>query len=179
MPRLPRKRVGNTPSDVEWNALVDFLASLMPSACADMIVNHGPHGTTYKPKTSGGASGRANFYKLDSVQDKYLTCHSWDNVTEGAEDVYVLKPYDLWTTAITMYVECGVTYTITYAAGADSLNMERTITDVTNTEREIVLPRWREDLIIGAIPASTGITAADGSEISLLMVGPFRQWGNL
>lgn len=50
MPRLPRKFQGSDSRTTEWNAAVDYMASLTPMNSKDMLTDHTVHGVFRKPK---------------------------------------------------------------------------------------------------------------------------------
>lgn len=115
-------------------------------------------------------------YKLQSVQDDYLTCRSWDGTNMGTQDILIAKDHKLRTSLQTATIY-GVVHNYTYAAGPDANNKQRTNTwpGAGNTENELVTPAWLVNDIIYAMPAKTDLTVA-GKKLGLLDVRPCRQW---
>ena len=43
-------------------------------------------------RVAGGGGATLARYRVIEIADDYLRCHTWDGITEGADDVYVAKP---------------------------------------------------------------------------------------
>lgn len=127
--------------------------------------------------TSSKTGTNITVYKLVSVQGNYLTCHTWDGMTEGASLVYVAKPH-LLRESLTAQTELGVAYTYAYSAGQDSNNRYRTKIQNSNgaTEKQLVLPAWVVGQVIYGIEVPwTGVTEAPTILMAEELSGA-RQW---
>jgi hypothetical protein len=120
------------------------------------------------------ASG-AQMYRLKSVQDDYVTARTWDGTNEGATDAFIAKEYKA-RCSLTGETIFGIAHIYTYAAGPDSLNVQRTNDDGTHTETEIVVPPWVPDEIFYAVQVTTDVANPDGGTINLLMFARSAQW---
>ncbi len=114
-------------------------------------------------------------FVLVSVQNDYVTAHSWDGVIEGTESFYIAKEWKVRCT-LTGETIFGIQHTYTYAAGPDGLNVQRTNNDGTNSETEIVVPPWVTAERFYAIKALTEVPKPGGGLIDLIMVGRSAQW---
>ena len=120
-------------------------------------------------RSSANESALAKMYLLKSVQDDYVTAHSWDGTTEGATNILIAKEYKIQC-SLEGETIFGLTHTYTYDDGPDANNVQRTNDDGTNSETEIVVPPWVVDEVIFAIPAQTDVLDLDGVPLKLLLI---------
>ncbi|MCP4539826.1 MAG: hypothetical protein GY832_22025 [Chloroflexi bacterium] len=124
------------------------------------------------PTTTAAQQIQAFQVKAAGWQNDYLQCTAYDQVNAAAQgDVNVAKPWELRRTPFD-------TETITYANAQSitytySSQRERSATDGTYTETQLVTPDYAEDEIILAIRGNTGVTDALGWT-DLNVAG--RQW---
>jgi hypothetical protein len=184
--RLPRKRTGLAYADSEWNAMVDCLQALMPMQALGTRLSRTALGTMLKADDSAinRIPPQARSFRLKSVQDDYVTCHyiiytpGVGIVENTSEDIYIAKPQKL-RTSLTSEVKYSVTHTYTYAAGPDSINLQRTDTWDTGSEDQLVTPPWVQDDEIIAVPCQTVVLDGSGNPITWMMIGPWRQWAEI
>lgn len=126
---------------------------------------------------SGGATPTLGMYLLKSVQDDFLTAHTWDGTTEGSDDIFIAKEENI-RTSLASQGFFSVTHVYSYASGPDGNNLIRTNDDGTNAQDEIITPPWRVDEVIFAITTPTDVFDDDANPITLLLVRN-AQWGKI
>lgn len=103
----------------------------------------------------GGAATAPNRYKIVSVGNDVLLCHTWDGTTEGADSIIIAKPYLLRRTPFHGQTRNGVTYSYTNAyTRTASKSGEDNITEIITTS-------YQAGDIIRAIPGPTDVTYED------------------
>jgi len=73
MPRLPKKLQENSAYATEWNAMVDYLASLRPMHAPNTLTQHTPYGVFRRANAQGipGKGGGLNFRGAYSSSESY------------------------------------------------------------------------------------------------------------
>ena len=166
---------------------------------------HGPSGdlcdssTVHWQRTSRGIfahakaskGGNASTFrgKLKSLDDDFVTCHSWDGTTEGSTDVLVLKSPKLFVSLVSANVmDEGHSYSYEDNLDGDEINnITRTDTLTSGprsgkTEDQRVEPPWVKDDEIFAISIDpVTVTKADDTTVTVswLMIAPWRQWAEI
>lgn len=109
-------------------------------------------------QVSGG--GGLALFKFKSYNTDYLTCRSWDGVTEGGTDIFIAKPMKLREPA-TETID-GQDYNYTYSTNADGNRVRQAVlaSDPGEwTELQIIAPRYALNDIIVAAPLPKGYVA--------------------
>lgn len=100
-------------------------------------------------------------FKVVSVGLDYLTCHTWDGITEGGASIIVLRPYLLRSTPFDGLVREGVSYHY----------LSPTLREATyngTTETQVISPTYLVgDLIYGVGLVRGGIDGGSGWNSSL------------
>lgn len=156
---------------VSWlRRLREFVRSLELKSGKGYMVRRSNSGTVLEIRPgSGGGGAPVTRYRVQSVHDKVLVCHTWDGTTEGTDDVYVAKPPKLRHTITTATVD-GTVLTYSYSTVASNLDKQRDATNGTITESQFVTPRWLlDDEIYGIeIPQAIAHPVTAGSVVSTL-----------
>lgn len=143
MIQIPRKRIGSTHSDLEWNRMVDYLRSLRPVPSPGTLTSHGVHGVSRQVSALFGGGGQAgsvavSLFKFVSMDDEMLNVLTADGISGQ-----IWKPYKLrWpvgATGTTTATIDGVT--ITYSSW-DTSGQTRSATDGSITETHVITPRY-------------------------------------
>lgn len=90
----------------------------------------------------GGSGGGPQRMRVLSLSGDYLVCNTWDGTTLGATNINVAKPPQLRHSLIYENVE-GASLTYTYASRSNNLDGQRSVTDGTTTQIEIILPVYQ------------------------------------
>ena len=115
-----------------------------------------------KRDRGGGGGVREQPMLVKSVEIDHLTCHKFDFITEGTEDILVALPYLLRRTPFDGVTIDAITFT--YAS-----NIERSLTDGSTTEVQVITPRYRGEIgsyvgdvifVKSGILKGTGVTVA-------------------
>jgi len=107
-----------------------------------------------------GTLNRPQQFRVQSVGNDHITCHTWDGTTEGTVDVKVAKPYLLRRTPFDGETRDGITYTYSSA-------VEREADDGADTEDQVIVDSYIEDDIIYAIRRISGGTDVTVSTVDL------------
>lgn len=183
--QIPRFTAGKDGPSPFSAGTMNLLLRILEALCNPQIKRTGRDAVTVSDgnflieikSDSSGTGSAAKMMKLVSVQDDYLTCHSWDGTTEGTDPIYVAKQYAhrCSLTGETIY---GTAHTYTYAAGPDSDNKVRTDTDGSNTEDQRIIRPWIPGEILFPVAAeATGVTVS-GTPLTLVDFSS-RQWARI
>lgn len=104
----------------------------------------------------GGGTSETAQYKVKERGNDYVMCHTWDGETEGADDIYVAKPYLLRKTPLDGKTRNGITYD--YSATIDRRTATKGVEPNEIEETQIVVPSYLAGDIITAIRGITGGT---------------------
>ena len=97
-------------------------------------------------------------FRVVSCDDEYLTCHVYDWTTEGATSIYVAKPPALRKSQYNGITRNSITYTYVSA-------QQRTASDGTNSQTEVIVPSYQDDDVIFAMRADTGVFDSGGAPV--------------
>jgi hypothetical protein len=125
--------------------------------------------------TNGGAGGSASVgaYLLQSHHDDYLTCQTTtDGVTPGGIDIYIAKSSKIRFSIASEVIDGN---TVTYSSYSTA-NQTRHADDGTNSEDQIINPRFLTGDIIYAITAPTFVTVSSAALTLLDMNIDGREW---
>ena len=153
----PPKLGYNTPQAVWLNRLLEYCKSLQPISTPSFRVSRSSRGVAlvgYENESIGGGGASVSRYKVVSVGEDDLTCHSWDGTTAGTEDITVLKPYLLRKTTFNAKTRVVTATTIqaSISIAYEYLNpQERKATAGSDIERQAVTPRYLVGDVIYAI----------------------------
>lgn len=183
MPSLPRKmRLSESAFAVQWNAMVDYLASLRPIEGPGTFTSHTPFGTARSAATRrGGSIGvqkpdvvvEIALFKLDAYGDPYVTAFKSDGtgMLDGSggwavATTNVYKQYLL--THIASRVLPGP-ITVNYSAYS-SANQTRTYSvSGGSSGDETIIPKYCQgDVIIAAL-----------IDDYWCEISPFRYWASV
>jgi hypothetical protein len=119
----------------------------------------------------GGGGSQASAFTLVSVQDDYVRA----TLAGTSTDYSVAKEYKLRNSLLgeTIFT---VPHTYSYAAGPDSNNIQRTNSDGTISEVEIVIPPWVVGETLYAVQVATGLVDLSSNPITWEMIGRSAQW---
>ena len=96
--------------------------------------------------------------KIQSIDDDFLICRTWNGTTLGPTDIKVAKPYMLRKTPFDGETRAGITYTYTSVG-------TRTADDQTETEDQVIVPSYlANDEIIAILGTKGGTNTTDGEE---------------
>lgn len=98
--------------------------------------------------------------RIDSVEEDYLVCHSWDGTTEGTVAINVAKPWKLRFDKDNYQL-------LTEIAKVGSDTQKATATVSSDTETWVVTPSYEENDEIYAISGKTGVVVG-GADVGLV-----------
>ena len=174
-------RLGGTSDLARWlNELREAVIACQVRSVSGGRVSYGAAGTTIALDAIAG--GRRQFLlRLKSVEHDYIVCRTWDGTTEYSGDIAVAKPMRL-RTSVTTEMKYGIEHAYTYAAGPDSLNLQRTDAwtegETPLTEDQLVTPPWTLDEEIEVMYGETTVVLST-SPVMLRMTAPWRQWAKI
>jgi len=99
-------------------------------------------GRQVSPVTAAGVAMRR--FRVKSVGTDVIVCRGWDGVTEGSVDIDVALPYLLRRTPFDGLSRDGISYVYTS-------NTERTATDGSDNETQVITPSYTVDDEIFAV----------------------------
>lgn len=180
--KKPAPPQGNGDREVWMRRFMDWVSQFELTSVIGGIKKPNPNGGGYSLVFVPGKGGSAEIsagtpmYKIKSFQGDYMTCRTWDGVTEGGTNVYVAKPYKLRNSQTVVALD-GVNITYVYDGGT----LMRAATHPNfQSDVQKIIPRYLVNDIIHVGDSDTGVTAADGTpvvKIDLNVDG--RYWARL
>jgi hypothetical protein len=121
-------------------------------------VNHGRQVAPPPKQVIPAPTGRPQQFVITGVDGDYVTAHTLRDGHEGAQTIYIAKPYLLRRTPFDGLSRSGITYTY-------SSHVTRQADDGSSTEDQVVVPGYvAGDVIYAVRPiGGTGVTRPDGS----------------
>ena len=151
--------------------IIDADATQLASATsgsAQILWKESGTGTKWAIVRIGNAQAAAGLVQLRvkevSTTEDWLRCRTWDGATEGAEDVYVARPYTMRRTPYDGQTIDGKTYSFLVQSG---ILVRHIVFSDSSFERQKITPPYLVNDIIYAMPAATGVTVL-GSPVALL-----------
>lgn len=136
-------------------------------------VNTTSNGTTLeidqRPQAAP-ASPLLQQYVIKSLAQDYFGVVTWDGSTEGSETFYVAKPHELRGSLSSESIDSN-TYSYSYTGGANYLKRTAsvTISGVTTTEKQDIVPRYAvNSIIVAGEVVGTGVDDPDSNDITLI-----------
>ncbi len=137
----------------------------------------------------GGAGGALTMFIVTALNGSdLLTCRTWDGSAIGSTNVTVAKQHQVRPSTTTDYVD-GVNLSCTYPSGSESFagggqlkDNHRTVSDGTNSQAQVVYPRYQTRLenppftMQAVIFATQPIGGTGISGVTWLEIAPARVW---
>ena len=148
MPALPRRPTASGPA-AEWcRGVVDYLKALTPTRQPGIRTNWttGGVGRLGDFNNPGGGT-RMRLCRVKTIAAEYLTCVTWDGVTEGTIEFDVLKPDTLRPSFQTSETipEVGDADEVTVNYGYTGGDQHREAEVSGDSEYQIIIPPYHED----------------------------------
>jgi len=171
-----------------WPTVPLAVASLTSAGTVATVTTSAPHGlpvgTTVSAAIAGAAPAAYNGTFSATITGPTTFTYTFGGGTSPATgtityqaDVYVAKPWKLRTSRTTETGADGTVYALTYGAGADANNVQRTKTPAGGTaELEAAAPEWLVGDVFHAVPCPTSVLDANGNPIRFFLAGESRNW---
>jgi hypothetical protein len=165
--------------------LSSLTSALSTIATVTTSAPHGlPVGTTLSAAIAGAAPAAYNGTFTATITGPTTFTYTFGGGSSPAAgtityqaDVYVAKPWKLRTSRTTETGAGGTVYALTYGAGADANNVQRTKTPAGGTaELEAAAPEWLVGDVFYAVPGLTSVLDANGNAIRFFLAGESRNW---
>lgn len=169
----PNPWTGTHPEAVWHNRLQDHIQSLRIIEAPGYQVRRGSKGTVLVLESQTGGGFTATPYKIVSFDADFINCHSWDGTTEGTTIVKVAKPTKLRSSIATETIDGqAVAYSL-----YDNVNQTRVATAGTNTETQVIVPRYLVGDVIYAMSVKTFTTDTTVKAMDMNIDG--RAWASV
>lgn len=174
-------------ADLNWlsRAIANILRGLQPLGMVDM--NTGSV-ALYPQRPGGGNSSQR--YKIVTIHDNHLKCHTWDGTTEGSDAILIAKPTELQVgpslsrtiTRWNFVSGANITITMTATTGFD-IHDPSVIASATglSSENWYITPGYEVGGVIYADSPSGGTgVSVSGTALTLMDDNRMgREWGRL
>jgi hypothetical protein len=112
----------------------------------------------------GAGGGAAKQFRFKEMFNDYYRCREWDGAEEGAEDVFVAKPYYLRATPFDGNTVNGITYTF---STNHTFRWARNSLTPVSTVRQIIVPYYATDDLVYAAESANGTSiVVSGSDVT-------------
>lgn len=146
----------------------NWLRRLQQTVRANRII---PHPTIRARAGTNGialqvlqSSGPITVWRFKSMETEFIICRSWNGETEGSTDVKIAKPSKLRFSIVLETIDgSDVNYD-----GYDLTAQTRNASDGTNSETQVIVPRYLVDDLIFACRANSLATDEDEHKIGLM-----------
>jgi len=161
---LPKIPGGTDPRSIWERSVEERLREMRIMDVAGMVVNRTRRGTAIIAKPGKGGGGiTISAYRFKRIGDAeaidYIVCKSWDGTTEGETEINIALPFKMRASVTTEIID-GVTYNYSEWDTDAQTRVSTNAADATDTETQVITPRYIVDDLILAAPAFTGVLAA-------------------